>query len=284
MELLTEPLAYGFFARALAAGALVGALCGALSVFVVLRRMSYIGHGLAHSVLGGVAVGTALGYDRYLGAVAATLVSALLIDRVARRRGLHVDAAIGVVTTAMFAIGIAVVSAAGSNRLNTEAVLFGNVLGVTPTDLALAGAVALAFTAVLLRWYKPLLFTTFDPEVAHAQGVRVGLAELALNVLTAAVVIVSVRLLGVLLVAAAVVIPAATARLVSTSFGTLLAVATALGVAASVAGLFISWHVAIASGPAIVLTAAAAFAVLFVATSSVRHGRASRARRALAVR
>ena len=105
-----EPFAYAFFARAMLAGVLIGGMCGALSVFVVLRRMSYIGHGLAHSVLGGVAVAIALGYDPYVGAVAATLLSALLIDRVTRRRGLHADAAIGIVTTAIFAAGVATLS------------------------------------------------------------------------------------------------------------------------------------------------------------------------------
>ncbi|QBI19494.1 metal ABC transporter permease [Egibacter rhizosphaerae] len=277
-ELLTEPFTYDFFVRAMAAGLLVGALCGAISVFIVLRRMSYVGHGLAHSVLGGVAVGVALGYHEYLGAVVATLVSALLIDRITRRRGLHADAAIGIVTTALFALGIAVVSRLDSPRVSTEALLFGNPLAVTSTDLWLAVGVAGAFTATLFAYYKPLVFVSFDPEVARVHGVRAGLMELLFNVLTAAVVIVSVRVLGVLLVAAAVVIPAAFARLVTHSFGAMVAIATAVGVVSSVVGLYGSYHLDVASGPMIVLTGAALFAVAFTGTALRTRSRLRRAR------
>ena len=140
IALLTDPFAYAFFGRAMIAGVLVGALCGALSVPIVLKRMSYVGHGLAHSVIGGVAVGVALGADLYVGAVVATVVSAVLIDRVAARRGLHHDAAIGIVTTAAFALGIAVLAIVPT-RLNIEAILFGNILGVDGRDLVVTGLV-----------------------------------------------------------------------------------------------------------------------------------------------
>lgn len=266
MSWLADPLTYGFFVRALAACLLIGAMCGALSVFVVLRRASYIGHGLAHSVLGGVAVGAALGWGIYPGAIVATLLSALLIDRVARQRGLHADAAIGTVTTAMFAIGIVVVSTTGST-MSTEAILFGNVLGVTTGDLWLAAGAATVFTVVLFVLHKPLLFVTFDPEVARVSGVRAGAIEALINLLTAMVVIVSVRVLGVLLIAAAVVIPGALARIVTRSFAPMLALATAVGIGAGVLGLYASFHVDVPSGPAIVLVAAAAFTVAFVARS-----------------
>lgn len=268
---LTDPLAYPFFVRALAAGTLVGAMCGALSVFVVLRRMSYIGHGLAHSVLGGVAVGTALGVHHYVGAAVATLVAALLIDRVARRRGLHADAAIGIVTTAMFAAGIAVATMVPGAGGNTEALLFGSILAVTTADLVLAGGVAAAFALVLFLLYKPLVFVTFDAEVAAVQGVRAGVMEVVVNLVTAGVIIASVRVLGVLLVAAAVVIPAALARLVTRSFAVMLALATGVGVASSVVGLYVSFHAGPPSGPAIVLTGAALFAV--VALGALAGGR-----------
>jgi ABC-type Mn2+/Zn2+ transport system permease subunit len=276
---LAEPFAYGFFARAMLAGVLIGAMCGALSVFIVLRRMSYIGHGLAHSVLGGVAVGVALGYDLYVGAVGATLLSALLIDRVTRRRGLHADASIGIVTTAIFAAGVAVLSVLPV-RVNVEAVLFGNILGVTHADLWVAGAVGAAFAGLLFTTYKPLVFATFDPEVAAVQGVRTGPVEVLFNLMTAAVVVASVRVLGVLLIAAAVVIPAALARLVTHSFGRLLALATVVGVLASVTGLYGSYYVNVPSGPTIVLTGATLFTLVFAATAVTARTRLQRARRA----
>lgn len=279
MSWLTEPLSYTFFVRALAAGALIGALCGAVGVFIVLRRMSYIGHGLSHSVLGGVAVGLALGVNLYLGAAAATVVSALLIDRVSRRRGLQPDAAIGVVTTAMFALGVAVISMRGGGRVSTEGLLFGNVLGVSAADLALALGVAVVFAALLFAFFKPLVFLAFDPAVARVQGVRVGATEVLFNVLTAAVVIVSVRVLGVLLVAAAVVIPAALARLLTNSFGRLLGLSIAAGTAAAVAGLYLSYTVAIPSGAAIVLVGAALFALAAAASGLRSRGRLAQAGR-----
>jgi ABC-type Mn2+/Zn2+ transport system permease subunit len=282
VSVLTEPLAYAFFTRALLAAALVGATCGALSTFVVLRRMSYIGHGLAHSVLGGVAVGAALGYGIYPGAVVATLVSAVLIDRVARQRGLHADAAIGIVTTAMFAIGIVAVSVSATPGVNTEAILFGNVLGVGSIDLWLTGGVAAGLGLLLFLAYKPLLFVTFDPEVAGTSGVAAGRYELLINLVTAAVVIASVRVLGVLLVAAAVVIPGSLARLVTRSFPVMLVVGTVVGTAAGVTGLYASFHLDVPSGASIVLAASAMFAVTLGATALTGRTALRRARSASA--
>jgi ABC-type Mn2+/Zn2+ transport system permease subunit len=265
---LLDPLAYAFFGRALVAGLLVGAMCGALSSFVVLRRMSYIGHGLAHAVLGGVGVGVAFGVDLYVGAAAATVLSALAIDRVARRPGLHADAAIGIVTTAIFAIGVATLSIVPT-RVNLESLLFGNILGVDRTDLLVAGGIGAAFAVLLFSRYKPLVLTTFDPEVAAVHGVRTGTLELTFSLITAAVVVASVRVLGVLLIAAAVVLPGATARLVTSSFGRMLVVAVLVGVASSVVGLYTSFHVDVPSGPTIVLAGTTVFVLAF-ATSAGR--------------
>lgn len=279
MTVLSDPLSYPFFVRALAAGLLIGGMCGAISVFIVLRRMSYIGHGLAHSVLGGVAVGVALGYHLYVGAIAATLLSALLIDRVARQRGLHADAAIGIVTTSMFAAGVVVVAAVPEAGVNTEALLFGSILSVTGVDLAMAAGVAAVFAGVLFAFYKPLVFVTFDPDVAAVQGVRRGVMDVVFNLLTAGVIIASVRVLGVLLVAAAVVIPAALARLVTRSFGPMIALATGVGVCASLGGLYVSFYVHVPSGPAIVLTGAAMFTVVAGAAAAATRLTGARARR-----
>jgi ABC-type Mn2+/Zn2+ transport system permease subunit len=279
--LLLDPFAYAFFGRAMVAGVLVGAMCGALSSFVVLRRMSYIGHGLAHAVLGGVGVGVAFGVDLYVGAAAATVLSALLIDRVARRRGLHADAAIGIVTTAIFAIGVATLSILPT-RVNIEALLFGNILGVDRTDLVVAAVIAVGFAAVLVALYKPLVLTTFDPEVAAVHGVRTGAVELVFSLTTAAVVVASVRVLGVLLIAAAVVVPAAAARLVTRSFGVMLVVATAIGVGSSVVGLYTSFHVNVPSGPTIVLAGSAVFTVAFLVTALRDRSAVARARAAAA--
>jgi manganese/iron transport system permease protein/iron/zinc/copper transport system permease protein len=245
-------------------------MCGAVSVFVVLRRMSYIGHGLSHSVLGGVAVALALGVDLYIGAIVATAVSAVLIHRVARYRGLHTDAAIGIVTTGLFALGVLVVSTTRAGRVNTEALLFGNVLGVTRGDLVVLGVAATCFSALLFAFVKPLLLVTFDPDVAAAHGVRAGATEVLFNLLVAGVIVVSVRVLGVLLIAAAVVIPAAVARLVTSSLGQMFTIATGVGVTSAVVGLYTSYHVNAPSGATIVLTGVGLF--LLTATAVTVFG------------
>lgn len=268
MNLLTEPFSYEFFPRALAAGALIGALCGALGVFVVLKRMSYIGQGLSQSVLGGVAPAAIAGIDPYLGAVAATITAGVLIHFVGRQHGVRPDAAIGIVSTTMFAVGVALVSANRSRSVNLTDLLFGNILGVTTTDILIVAAAMAGLGVLLFVFYKPLVFSTIDPVGAAANGVRTARVELISTIALAAVVVVSIRIVGVLLIAAVIVIPASTARLAIRSFGPLLMVAAALGASATIAGLFISFHADVASGPAIVLVSAAAFAVAAIGSAA----------------
>lgn len=267
---LSDPFAYVFFSRAVIAGVLVGGMCGSLSVLVVLRRMSYVGHGLAHAVLGGVAVGMVLGQGMYVGALAATVLAALLIDRISRRAGLHADAAIGIVTTAIFALGIAALSMSPT-PVDIEALLFGSILGVRVLDLWVVAGVSVVLLLVLVVAYKRLIFAIFDPEVAAVHGVGVGTSEVMFNLLTAAVVVAGVRVLGVLLIAAAVVIPGAFARLVGRSLAGMIAIATLVGIGSSVVGLYASFHADVPSGPAIVLTATAVFLVGYVASSVTRR-------------
>ncbi|MCC5953852.1 MAG: metal ABC transporter permease [Acidimicrobiia bacterium] len=267
MHLLTEPFEYDFFTNALIAGVLVGALCGALGVFVVLRRMSYIGQGLSQSVLGGVAPAAVAGIDPYLGAVAATLTAGLLIHYVGRQHGVRPDAAIGIVSTAMFAFGVALVSVNRDRAVNLTDLLFGNILGVTTTDIALVASTAVVMAVLGFVFYKTLTFTVVDAAGAAAHGVRAASIELAFTVALAAVVVVSIRIVGVLLIAAVIVIPASTARLVNRSFGPLVATSALLGVSAAVIGLFVSFHVDVASGPAIVLTSSAVFAAVLAGTA-----------------
>src|SRR6266536_1528674 len=173
MSWLTDPWTYRFFRFGIAAGTLAGALCGLVGVYVVLRRMSYIGHGLSHAIFGGAVASYVVNVNFYLGAGLWGFASALLINAVARRRKIGADAAIGIVTTASFAFGVALLSRYHEFTQNFEAALFGNILGVTATQLwVLAGVTAFAASAIFLR-YRQLLFATFDPEVADAYGVNV---------------------------------------------------------------------------------------------------------------
>jgi ABC-type Mn2+/Zn2+ transport system permease subunit len=185
------------------------------------------------------------------------------------------------VTTAIFAIGIATLSIVPT-RVNLEALLFGNILGVDSTDLAVAATIGLVFAGVLVLLYKRLVLTTFDPEVAAVHGVRTGMIELAFSLVTAAVVVASVRVLGVLLIAAAVVVPAASARLLTRSFGAMLVVATGIGLGSSVVGLYASFHVNVPSGPTIVLAGSIVFLAAFVATAVRDRAALARTRAAAA--
>src|SRR5690348_18495348 len=169
MDVLT-PFQYEFFTRGIAAAVLVGGTCGLLGVYIVLRRMSYIGHGLSHAVFGGAVVSYIIGISFYLGAGAWGFVSAMLINATARRRKIGADAAIGVITTASFALGVALISKQRSFTRNFEAALFGNILGVTLQDLLVVAAVTVAVVLFIALCYKRLLFMTFDPEVAPIFG------------------------------------------------------------------------------------------------------------------
>lgn len=270
MSYLTEPFQYEFFVRALVVTVLIGALAGALGPFVLVRRMAYIGQGMSQSVLGGVALAVTFGLDLYLGAAVSAGVAAWLIQLV-RRRGLPVDTAIGIVASGLFAVGVAVVSSSRDRRLNTANLLFGNVLGVDTEDIVLVTIVTVVAGVVLVTNYKSLLAATHNAAVAAAHGVPARVMEIVFNVLLAMVVVTALRVLGVLLVAATLLIPAATATTTFRSFNQIVVASTALGVACSIIGLFLSFHRNIASGAAIVLVGASVF-ILNVMLSVLGRG------------
>ncbi|MGF1665772.1 MAG: metal ABC transporter permease [Acidimicrobiia bacterium] len=271
MNIVLEPFTYDFFGRALAAAVLIGAVTGALGPFVMVRRMAYIGQGLSQSVLGGVGVGLVLGAGLYVGAAAATIVAALAIH-VTRRRGIPADTAIGIVAATMFAAGVAAISANRDRSLNISNLLFGNILGVNQGDLILVAVVVVVTALLLGANYKQLLATTHNPAVAAAHGVRTGMMELLFNLLLALAVVTALQVLGVLLVAATLLLPAATASLVFGSFGRLTVASIVIGVASAVIGLYVSYYRDVSSGPAIVLTGAVVFAVVALGLSNrYRH-------------
>ncbi|HYM58111.1 MAG TPA: metal ABC transporter permease [Solirubrobacteraceae bacterium] len=268
MTILLEPFEFEFFRNGLIVATVAGGLCGFVGVFVVLRGMSYIGHGLSHSIFGGAVAGYALSIDFYVGAGVWGFLSALLIGHVARRRSIGADAAIGVITTASFAAGLAVISRHHSFTQNFEAALFGNVLGVTSTDIAVVTAVTALAGVVVLFSYRRLLFTTFDAAVADVFGVRSSVADALLSLMLAAAIIATIRILGVTLVAAALVIPPVIARMLTTSFSRMLGISAAIGAVTGFVGMNLSYHLDVSSGATIVLVAAAAFGAVFAATGS----------------
>lgn len=271
MTLVAEPLAFEFFRQGVLASVLVGALCGMLGVYVVLRRMSYIGHGLSHSVFGGAVVGYVASINFYVAAGAWGFLSALAINATARRRRIGADAAIGIITTASFAVGVALISKTRSFTRNFEAALFGNILGVTPADLVVVAVVTLAVAAFILLFYKRLLFMTFDADVAPIYGINVGLVDSLFALAMAATIVASINVVGVTLIAATLVIPSTTARLLTDSFGRMIVLSTVIGALAGVLGMYASYWLDISSGATIVLLEAAAFLVALAATSLLRR-------------
>jgi ABC-type Mn2+/Zn2+ transport system permease subunit len=271
VSLVVEPLAFEFFRQGVIASLLVGALCGMLGVYIVLRRMSYIGHGLSHSVFGGAVIAYVASLNVYVGAGLWGFFSALLINAAARRRRIGADAAIGIITTASFAIGVALISKTRSFTRNFEAALFGNILGVTTLDLIVVAGVTIGVAAFILLFYKRLLFMTFDPEVAAIQGVEVGMTDSLFALAMAATIVASINVVGVTLIAATLVIPSTTARLLTDSFGRMLVLSTVMGALAGLVGMYLSYWLDVSSGATIVLLEAAVFLAVFVATTLSRR-------------
>lgn len=267
---LTEPLGYAFFVRGLIAAALVGAICGLIGVYIVLRKMSYIGHGLSHAVFGGAVVSYLLSWNFYLGAGTWGFLSALLINGISRKKKIGADAAIGIVTTASFALGVALISRVRRFTKNFEAALFGNILGVSPFDLWVIAGVVIGSALLIALLYKPLLFATFDSEVAPVYGVRVDRIDNLFSLILAAVVIASMQVMGVTMIAAAIVIPAISARMLTDSFHRMVAASTAIGALSGLFGMYLSFHLNISSGATIVLFGTGLFAVAF-ATGRLRE-------------
>jgi manganese/iron transport system permease protein/iron/zinc/copper transport system permease protein len=262
---LLKPFSYEFFRNGLIIATLAGALCGLIGVFVVLRGMSYIGHGLSHAVFGGAALAAVLNLNYFLGAGFWGLASGLMIGRVSRKRIIGADAAIGVITTASFAMGLALQARFGQAKRSIDAVLFGNVLGVLTSDILAVAGVGVLSVVVIIGLYRKLLFATFDPEVAGVSGVSVPAMEAVLMVLLSATILVTVRVIGVLLISALLVLPAVTARMLTNSFGRMLWLSPVLGAIFGGVGMYISWYADIPSGAVIIL----AGTLVFIAAYSV---------------
>jgi manganese/iron transport system permease protein/iron/zinc/copper transport system permease protein len=268
---LLEPFSYEFFRNGLIIATLAGALCGLIGVFVVLRGMSYIGHGLSHAVFGGAALAAVLNLNYFLGAGFWGLASGLMIGRVSRKRIIGADAAIGVITTASFAMGLALQARFGQAKRSIDAVLFGNVLGVFTSDILAVAGVGILSVVVIVGLYRKLLFATFDPEVAGVSGVSVPAMEAVLMVLLSATILVTVRVIGVLLISALLVLPAVTARLMTNSFGRMLWLSPVLGAIFGGVGMYISWYADIPSGAVIILSGTLVFIAAYSAVGVRRR-------------
>ena len=273
------PLQYEFFVRGLIVATLVGGLCGLIGVYIVLRRMSYIGHGLAHAIFGGAVTSYVLSINLFIGASVWGFVSAMLINLAARRRRINADAAIGIVTTASFALGVALISRFKTFTRSFDAALFGNILGITNNDLIAIIAVSIIAAIVIFIGYKYLLFTTFESEVAGFYGVPTPWVDAAFSLLLAAVIVVSLQVLGVTMIAAAVVIPPVVAQLLTNSFNKMLILSVIIGALCGLGGLYVSFYIDVSSGASVVLISALVFIVVLAGTTLKQRISSSRLRK-----
>lgn len=259
MEFLLEPLEYEFFRHGLLAALMVGSLCGVIGVYVILRGMSYVGHGLSHAAFGGAVVGFTLNFNFYAGAGAMGLLAALLINRITKNGRIKLDAAIGIVTTAMFALGVVIISRVRAFTQSFEAALFGNILGITGEDLLIIGLVTASTMTAMFFMYRPLLFSTFDNEAARVFGIRTGIVQLVFSLLLTLSIIASMNVVGVTMIAATLIAPAVTARMMTDSFSRMLIYSLIIGAVTGVAGMYLSYIFNAASGATIVLFGALLF-------------------------
>jgi len=264
MDILFEPFQFEFFRNGVMVSLLVGALCGLMGVYIVLRGMSYIGHGLSHAIFGGAVVTYVMAWNFYLGAGLWGFLAAVLINQTVRRTRISADAAIGVVTTASFAIGVALISRYRHFTRSFDAALFGNILGVTVEDVQVVALVTLVVILIIFFMYKQLLFTTFNVEVAQVYGVKTEWVDTLFSLALAATLIASMQILGVTLIAAALVIPAITARLLTDSFNRMIILSTLMGMLTNLAGMYLSYYIDVASGATIVLVQATVFGLSLV--------------------
>lgn len=264
MDALLEPLGSAFFVRALIAAALVGTVCAVVGTYVVLKGIAFIGDAIAHAAFPGVVAAFMLGLPYYLGAALAAVGTALAIGVVTRRARIRTDTAIGVLFAGTFALGVFLYSTIEGYVEDLFSFLFGQLLSTSVEDLialAILGAVVLATVAVL---WKELLYSTFDPLGAAAAGLRVAWLETLFLALVALTIVISLQAIGIILVVAMLVTPAATAQLLTVRFGRMMATAVVVAIGASVLGLYVSYWLDVASGATIVLVQTAIFLAALV--------------------
>jgi len=270
---LLEPFSHAFMVRGLAAAIMVGIVCPVLGTYVVLRGMAFFGDALAHIVLPGVVLAFLLGWPVAIGALAAGISAALVIGRLSQRGRVAEDTAIGVVFAGAFALGVAMLSVRGSYAVDLTHILFGDLLGVRAVDLWLIAGLGLGVLVAIAAFYKEFMVISFDPLLATTLRLPVTWLRNLMLVLLAVVIVVSLQAVGVALVLAMLVTPAATATLITRRLIWVMILAAVIGAGSSLAGLYLSYYLNLASGPAIVLAATAVFGVVYAVVG--RRDRAS---------
>ena len=248
--------------RALIGSILVGVMCPLVGAYAVTRNLAFISDALAHAVLPGIVLGYIVGINPAIAAVPTGILVAVLVRAVSRRAGLSPDTSIGILFATMFALGLVMLAAAGTIKVNIEDLLLGQILAITPAGIYVSLGITVMVILGLFVFHHWLLFTSFDPLGAQVISTRAGVADYAFLVMLALVVVVGIQAAGIILVMAMLVTPAATAYLLVRRFVSIMMTAAALGTAAAVTGLYVSYYFNLSAGPAMTLVASGLFALV----------------------
>jgi manganese/iron transport system permease protein len=272
LEALLEPLQYSFMQRSLVVAIIVGIICAVVGSYLMVQRLALLGDAISHSVLPGLAIAYLVGFNIFVGAFIAGIVSTICINIICTRSNLKEDTAMGIVFSAFFALGITLITVIQKdNKIDLNHFLFGNILGVTSSEVIDTFIIAVIVVSVVCFLYKELLFYSFDRLGAQAVGLPVHLLDLGLMILIGLTIVASLKAVGVILVLALLITPAATAYLLVTRLHQVMFLGVAIAVSSSITGMYLSYFFNLPSGPAIVLVASGIFilALLFSPTQGI---------------
>jgi ABC-type Mn2+/Zn2+ transport system permease subunit len=264
IETFLQPLSYEFMQRGLAASVVVGILCSVIGCYVVLRSMAFMGDALAHAILPGVAISYLVGGNLMIGALIAAIIVALSIGFFSKQGTIREDTAIGVLFSAALALGIALISTIRTYAVDLSHILFGNVLGVSTSELIQIILLSLIILGIVIVFYRPFMIISFDPILATTLRLPAETFRILLLILISLTIVASLQTVGIGLVAAMLVTPAAAAYLLTNRLSLMMIISAIIGVSSSLIGLFASYYMNIASGAAIVLVATVIFILAFL--------------------
>ena len=275
MDIITDavlaPLQYDFMSRALLVSVLVGIMCPVLGAYVVVRGLGFMGDAMAHSVLPGMVIAFLVGVSPFFGLVPTAIAVALLIGYLTKQSGLSEDTSIGILFAGLFALGLAMLTAARGLPVNLEDILLGQVLGVSNGDVAVTTALAVGVVALLYALHKEMVFASFDPMGAAVIGLPTQMLDYILLVLLAIVIVIALQAVGIVLVISMLITPAAAAQLLIRRFTWAMVAGALIGAVSAVTGLYLSFHYNLASGPAMALVATGFFILAAAYKQGARH-------------
>lgn len=262
LDFILAPMEYSFMWRALIGSILVGVMCPVIGAYVITRNLAFIGDALAHAVLPGMVVGFIVGFNPAIAAVPTGITVAMLVRTVSRRVGLSTDTSIGILFAAMFALGLVLLAATPTIRIDIESLLLGQLLGISPTTIYVSLAISVMVILGLFAFHHWLMFASFDPMGSQIMGFRTNFADYLLLVMLALVIVIGIQAAGIVLVMAMLVTPAATAYLLVRRFVAIMLTAAVIGTVASVSGLYLSYYYNLPAGPGMTLVASGIFIVV----------------------